>query len=478
MPHRVVRILDEVPAPLAAGFRALVEELKVPESFPRDVLDEAGLVAREPVIAGGAYADATGIEFVTIDPPASTDLDQALCLERRGDGYRVYYAIADVAAFVRPGAPLDAETHRRGETLYAPNLKTPLHPPVLSDDAASLLPGQERPALLWRVDLDAAGEIVDASVSRARVRSRAKLDYAGVQRRLDAGTAGPMLDLLPVIGRLRQEREIARGGVSLNVPEQEVDAEGAQWTLRYRVALPVEDFNAQISLLTGIAAAQLMLRGRVGLLRTLPPADPSALARLRRTAAALGIEWPPDEGYPEFVRSLDPSRGAGAAMASACTALFRGAGYVAFNGEVPAEHVHAALATPYAHVTAPLRRLGDRYAGEICVALCAGSGVPEWVTQALDAVPAELAESGRRAKAYERGIVDLVEALVLRDRVGETFTGTVIEADERGGVLLLADPAVEARVDGSGLVLGAQVPARLASVDLQRRAVRFVAGIR
>ena len=134
----------------------------------------------------------------------------------------MHYAIADVAAFVRPGGALDTEAHRRVTTLYFPDGKVPLHPTVLSEGAASLLPGQTRPALLWRIDLDTEGRAVATDVRRALVRSRAKLDYAGVQRQIDAGTAEEPLALLRDIGRLREEQEVARGGISLDVPEQEI----------------------------------------------------------------------------------------------------------------------------------------------------------------------------------------------------------------------------------------------------------------
>lgn len=174
-------------SPLRAALTALRTELDVPESFPPAVQAEAERAAKAPAVPP---LDATDIPFFTIDPPTSTDLDQAMHLSRRPDGgFRVRYAIADVAAFVVPGGMLDKETHRRVTTLYFPDEKTPLHPPVLSEDAASLLPDRTRPAALWTIDLDADGRTVAVDVHRALVRSRSKLDYEGVQRQLDAGTA-------------------------------------------------------------------------------------------------------------------------------------------------------------------------------------------------------------------------------------------------------------------------------------------------
>jgi exoribonuclease R len=278
------------------------------------------------------------------------------------------------------------------------------------------------------------------------------------------------------VGRLRKQREATRGGVSLPLPEQVVDITGDQWVLDFRTMLPVEEWNAQISLLTGMAAASLMVYARVGLLRTLPPPENRDVQRLHRTAKALGIEWPAEQVYPDFIRSLDPARPEHAAMVVACTRLLRGSGYVAFNGETPEQPEHAALASEYAHVTAPLRRLADRYAGEICVALCAGEDVPSWVLERLDGLPKTMQTSGHRAHQYENAVLDLVEAAVLEPHVGETFPAVVVQVDKDDtdqGDLVVQQPAVEARVRGSKLPLGGHVQARLAEADVHTRTVRF-----
>ena len=195
------------------------------------------------------HVDRTDIEFVTIDPPTSKDLDQAVLIERDGTGYLVRYAISDVPHFVRSGTALEAETHHRGQTLYAPSARIPLHPSVLSEDAASLLAdGKPRPAMLWEHRLDAEGQLVDVSLTRAMVLSRAKLNYEGVQADIDAGAPHPSIALLAEVGQLRQRLEIERGGVSLNLPDQEIVEREVTWELEFRRLVPVENFNAQISL--------------------------------------------------------------------------------------------------------------------------------------------------------------------------------------------------------------------------------------
>ena len=477
MPARKVGLPDELPSELADGLAAIRTSLEVPDAFPTEVLAAAEQAAAEPRLPD---RDRTDIELITIDPQGSRDLDQAVHITRDGTGFLVSYAIADVAAFVRAGDPVDLEAHRRGMTLYAPDRRTPLHPPVLSEGAASLLPGQVRPALLWTLRLDARGKMTDAEVDRALVRSRAQLSYVEAQAEIDSGSPRETLALLGLVGPWREQRETDRGGASLQIPEQEVVHEPAStgdpgWRLVYRAPLPVEGWNAQISLLTGMAAADIMLYGQVGVLRTMPPADPGALRRLRRTAKALGLSWPADMDYPDFLRSLDSHRPRHAAMLNACTALFRGAGYCTFCGGVPAEAEHAALAIEYAHVTAPLRRLVDRYAGETCVALCADQPVPDWVLRKLDGLAEEMAAAERRAKKYERAIIDLVEAFLLQARVGEEFTGTVIDVDpdRHRGTVMIAEPAVAAKVSGSHLPLGEQVRVRLVSADFSAGAVAF-----
>jgi len=454
---------------LRAGFAALRREVGVPESFPDAVLAEAETAARTPRLT---EHDRTDLPFLTIDPPGSLDLDQALLVARRGSGYRVRYAIADPAAFVSPGGAVDREAHVRGETLYSPDLRTPLHPPVLGEGAASLLPGELRPAVLWTIDLDSAGEGGAVDVRRALVRSRERLTYAEAQQRLES-TDDERLLLLREVGLLREERERDRGAVSLAIPEQEVVEAAGGWALQFRAPLPVEGWNAQISLLTGMAAAELMLYGEVGVLRTLPEAPAEELVRLRRTAAALDIDWPEGTSYAEVVRSLDPVRPEHAAFLEEATVLLRGAGYTAFEGGVPEQATHAGVAAEYAHVTAPLRRLVDRYAAEVCVALCAGAEVPEWARAGLSGLPAEMTEAGRRASALERGCVSLVEAVVLRDRVGEVFPAVVVDVSSDGGVVQLREPAVRARCAGDGLPLGQRVDVRLAEADPQRRTVLF-----
>ncbi len=465
------------PAPDFAAVRA---EFALPDAFPAAVLAEAARAAADRPGPGPGRRDATDVELVTIDPPGSKDLDQAVGVFRHGSGFRVHYAIADLGAVVAPGEALDAEVRLRGQTVYLPDGSVPLHPPVLSEDAASLLPDGPRAAVLWTFDLDGAGEQVAASVERAVVRSRARLDYAGVQAGLDAGEVHPALAALPELGPLRREHAVHRGAIELELPEQEVVPDGAGgWTVRVRRRLDVEAWNAEISLLTGMAAARIMLDAGVGVLRTLPAPEPDALEAFRRAARELGFAFPDGAPVAEVLAGLPADTPSALAVRRAATALLRGAGYCAFDrsagAEPPTDAGHGGIGAPYTHVTAPLRRLVDRFGTEVCLALTAGVELPGWLREALPTLPDVMADSDTLAGRVDRACVDRTEAALLSGGVGREFDAVVLrpgKADGDVGEVYVPDPPVLARCTGE-LTAGAVVRVRLTVAEPATGRIEF-----
>ncbi|HEY4615142.1 MAG TPA: RNB domain-containing ribonuclease [Citricoccus sp.] len=434
---------------LARGLAALRAEFGLPGAFTPEVLAEAERAAAG-VMAALPENARTDLPLVTIDPPGSTDLDQALFIvpgaAGHPGGFTVHYAIADVPAFITPGGALDQETLRRGQTFYLPDGRVPLHPDVISEGAGSLLPGRERPAYLWTFALDAAGTLTGTRLERATVRSREQLTYAQAQERIDAlpglpvastGSGGATaereavdrsLALLRRVGILRTRQEAARGGASLRLPEQEITATDHGYEVLTAPPLQVEDWNAQLSLLTGMAAARIMLDGGVGVLRTMPPADQDSIDRFRARTRALGHPWPHAQSYGEYLRGLDIRDPAQLAIMHAATSLFRGAGYTAFDGAPPEVTVQAAIAAPYAHATAPLRRLVDRFVLVTCLALLHGDPVPEPVRAALPVLPEVMRESNLTASQVTNAALELVEAASLHGREGQEFDAVVVSA--------------------------------------------------
>ncbi|MEU3275334.1 RNB domain-containing ribonuclease [Saccharomonospora sp. NPDC006951] len=464
-----------VHTPGAGDFASLRADFELPESFPPDVLAEAEAVAGDPECAG-EREDATGVPFVTVDPAGAKDLDQAVCLEPvRGGGIRVHYAIADLAAFVPPGGAIDAEARRRGQTLYLPDGNVPLHPPELSEGAASLLPGMVRPAVLWTIDTDSGGEPTAVRVRRALVRSTERFDYDTVAAALEAGTAHPSIAALPALGRARRELAVRRGAVELQLPEQEISAgPDGGWLLVRRPRNDVEAWNAEVSLLTGMTAASIMLEAGVGVLRTLPEADDETVDWLRRSAGALGIPWPREATVSELLAGLDPAQPASLALYAGTTRLLRGAGYTAFDGGVPELATHAGIGGPYAHVTAPIRRLVDRFATEVCLAVTSGKPVPRWVRASLAELPELMQGSDTFAARVERAYLDQVEAWMLAEHIGRVFDAVVLRAEENKAEIFVENPPVLGKCSGSGFPEGGRISVRLTAVDVAKRRVSFV----
>ncbi len=468
-PHRRVRLAEPAPSPLAADFARIREQFDVHPDFPGAVEDAAQAAAGRRTAADGR-ADLRGLAFFTVDPPGSMDLDQAMLLERRTDGgYRVRYAIADVGQFVDRSGPIEAEAWRRGVTVYTPDTRCPLYPRSVGEGAASLLPDEDRPAIVFTVELDEAGNEASASVGRALVRSREKLDYAHL--------GGERETVLHEIADRRTALARARGAVALNAPAQEVVPDPGSpsgYRLEWESRLPSEDWNAEISLLAGSVAAAVMLRHRVGLLRVMGGADPYRVGVLRHAAAALGVSWPPEVGYEEFARDLRPTDAARAALLEQARGVMGRAGYAAFSGEVPEAHVHAGLATPYAHTTAPLRRLADRYVLDLLVQLESGAAPDAAAVETLRRLPEQMEEAESRAGQVERAIVDELEARLLEHRVGERFEAVVVEHDARGARLQIAEPPIRARLRSDARIdPGTTLAVRLVGADPVGRSLQF-----
>jgi len=444
-------------------------DLGLPTAFPEEVDAAASRAARtvptDPAAAG--IDDLRDLEFLTIDPAGSTDLDQAMHLERTATGGILHYAIADVPAFVEPGGPVDAEARLRGQTLYAADGRVPLHPVVISEDAASLLPDRDRRAYVWRFELDDGARPVAMTLRRAVIRSRAQWTYTGAQAAIESGTAPPTLRALAWFGPQRLEREAERGGASLNVPEARVvpDDDGG-YRLERESPLVIEDWNAQVSLLTGMAAADLMLHGRVGILRTMPAADPDDVAAFRAQTVALGLPWHEGVAYGDYLRALDRRDPSALAILDAATGLFRGAGYVAFDGEPPADPIQSAIGAPYAHTTAPLRRLVDRWSLVVCEAIANDREVPAWARESLPSLPKIMGRSDGVANRLEAGTLDRVEAAQLSGREGRAFDAVVLSRRNGTARVQLTDPPVAAHVEGLQAAAGTTVRLRLVSADV------------
>ncbi|MEO7563760.1 MAG: RNB domain-containing ribonuclease [Sphingomicrobium sp.] len=448
---------------LGDGLAAIRDQFKLPASFPPVVEEAAAAAARAPL---NGHTDRTAMPFVTLDPISSTDLDQAFAIERSGNDLILFYAIADVSAFVAPGSAIDQEAWARGETFYLPDGKTSLYPTILCEGAASLLPDGDRPCILFAVRIAPDGRSSLDSAERAMIRSRAKLGYATV-------TDADLPDGFHELSSRIAAAEEARGAARVDPPQQQVvAAAGGDFTLGFRPMSVIEQANAAMSLAANLAIADSMFAHSTGLFRIMAEPGRRSLSRLRHTADALGVEWASHVPLKQREASLDPNSPKDAAFMLAIRRAGAGASYAPFiPGKRP---FHSAMAATYAHATAPLRRLADRYVTEAALAIANARPVPDWVSAAFLELPLVMNRAEARASQIDSAVIELAEAVVLQPRVGETFQGRVTDLDERGARIQLCSDAVVTRVKTDGLELGAAVSLKLVEDDIKRRLTRFI----
>jgi VacB/RNase II family 3'-5' exoribonuclease len=456
-----MKALRDPDAILAGGLAAIRGEFQVPDGFPPEVLAAAETAAKR---VPNEHADRTDRPFVTLDPASSTDLDQAFAIARAGNDLLLHYAIADVAWFVDDDGPIDAEAWRRGATLYLPDGKAGLYPPVLSEGAASLLPDGPRPCVIFTIRIDPDGKAHLDGAERAIVRSRAKLAYSKVA---DADLPEGFAEFAARM----QAAEAKRGASRVDPPEQEVAETNGHYELVFRERFAAEDRNAALSLAANLAIADALQAHHTGLFRVMAGPDERAVKRLRFTARALGLDWPDAAPLADFERGLDPADPKQAAFMTAIRRAGSGAAYVPYReGVVP---WHAALAATYAHATAPLRRLADRYVVRATLAIANGEAVPDVVTAAFDKLPKVMGRADAHSGQIERAVIDLAETVMLGDRIGDVFEAVVTDLDERGARIQLRDLPIVARVVAHNVDPGETIRVKLIAAEPATRTITF-----
>ncbi len=424
---------------LLDGFRAIRAAAGVPEG------DVANVSLNVNVAAVGRR-DATDIAFVTLDPLASTDLDQAYAVKREGENIILFYAIADIGAFVARGSDVEKQAWLRGVTVYCPDGSVPLYPRELSSQRASLLPDGPRPAILLTVQVDVQGQARLLQVERATVKSRAKLAY---ETTTDADLPADVLELASRIYRA----ETARGAFRVDRPDQQVVIDSAApggLRLCFATKRNSEDRNAALSLAANLAVASYFLEKGLGLFRVMDDPDAVQMGRLRSAAKAVGIDWPSDQGLSALVKQLRMDRPQHLQLSLLIRRVGGAARYMQFPDPLAKEQRkpwHSAIAASYAHATAPMRRLADRYVLELLVALFANDqkAVNE-LTPLLAQLPAVMQTAERRAAKVEHDSIDLIETAMLHPLLGTVLDATITELGKDNWQVQIDEPAVIRRV--------------------------------
>ena len=458
---RVVAVIGNPETERAVSLIA-IHNLDIPYRFPAAVLKEAeeagevGLKGRE---------DWRAIPLVTIAPADAKDHDDAVYAEPDPDpknegGHLVYVAIADVAAYVRPGTALDREAYLRGNSVYFPDRVVPMLPERISNDLCSLKAGVNRPALAVRMVIGADGRKRSHSFHRVTFRSAAKLAYVEAQAAIDGqpnDTTGPILDsiLRPLwaayrtMGKARERR----APLDLDLPERKIllDDKGMVENVHVPPRLDAHRLIEEMMIAANVAAAETLEKHRTPLIyRVHDTPSREKLTALREFLSSLDLPFAKSEAVRpiDFNRILAKARADGKSE-QVSEMVLRSQAQAEYSAE---NYGHFGLNLDrYAHFTSPIRRYADLIVHRALItALDLGSdGLSESEFEKLPPIAQHISSTERRAMIAERETVDRLLAQFLATKIGASFEGKISGVTRSGLFIRLAETGADGFVPAS-----------------------------
>ncbi len=434
---RIVERLGDPTAPKAVSLIA-IHQHGIPDDFPDKVIEEADKA--KPVGLKGRE-DLRDMPLLTIDPADARDHDDACYAHADDDpknpgGHVIWVAIADVAAYVKPGTALDREARKRGNSSYFPDRVVPMLPDRLSGDLCSLHEGVPRACIAVRMQIDAEGNKIGHRFVRGLMRSAASLNYTEVQEAIDGNPndrTGPLLDtvlnpLYAAYAALKKARSV-RQPLELDLPERKIvlsDA-GEVTSVAFRDRLDAHKLIEEFMILANVAAAETLIAKRRPLLfRVHEEPAPEKLESLRETAQAAGLNLA--KGQVLQTRHLNALLNAAAGTEDAelinLTTL-RSMAQAYYN---PENFGHFGLALRnYAHFTSPIRRYADLIVHRALISAhgWGKDGLTEDEIARLEETATHISDTERRSMMAERDTTDRYLAAYLSERVGNEFSGRI-----------------------------------------------------
>jgi ribonuclease R len=445
--------------------RIEVEKIKIRdgirEVFPDDVEQEAAaLPARVDRDVAASREDLRDIDLVTIDPETARDHDDAIWVERKGSGFRLIVAIADVSHYVTEGTAMDREAISRGTSVYLPDRAIPMLPPELSTNLASLVPNRDRLCMAVEMHIDDKGHVTSHRVFEAVMRSHGKLYYEGVARALGLTDQGPhqpsaekripTLEILLDLSQRLRARRRKRGSLDFDLPEGKIvlDDHGEPKEIvqsrkdpgvrqAYRI---VED----MMLVTNeTVAAHIKRHAAPGVFRVHGKPDPERISMFCQVAKSFGYELEEEAAATpkQLSKFLDQIEGTN--EASLLRYLLLRAMQQAVYDTDPTTGHFALAAKDYLHFTSPIRRYPDLLVHRVLRSMIRNESLDAAsLRPRLQRFAAQASEAERRAMIAERDVMDVYRTIYMQKHIGDEFEGRISGFAPFGIYVQVSDPFV------------------------------------
>jgi ribonuclease R len=445
---------------------ALLRDLNVDVEFPEEVERETERFAAPASAAELARRrDLRGLRIVTIDPATAKDFDDALSIEKLGDGlWRLGVHIADVAQYVTEDTALDAEALRRSTSIYPVDRVVPMLPERLSNDLCSLRPDEDRYALSCFMDINRAGDVTRYELAESVIRSRHRLNYGEVQEFFDesqrrdefafADVANDLIELREVARALNRMR-MERGALDLDMPEKKIVCNESGDVLELLRSERFESHRLveECMLIANETVACHMRQKELPVLyRIHEVPDPNSLAKLAPALSIFGVQMPTHKFIPTPAL-LQP-------MVARMARLDGGhiGQYMLLRGLMrarywPENRGHFGLAsTCYCHFTSPIRRYPDLLTHRVLKdALQGKTKEPNYLERFTEEAVEKIADTcnaqAEWAEDVERQAETLKALEFMREYVGGVFEGWIAGITRKGFFVELIDYPVEGYVD-------------------------------
>lgn len=440
------------PGELATEIEAVCSMMAIATEFPGAAVDEAEACSEPGPGDIEGRLDLRPLAMFTIDPADAADHDDAVGIEKTGDGWRLTVAIADVSHYVRPGSALDEEARRRTTSTYFPGRAVHMLPEALAAGAASLVPGRDRLTMSVSLEIDPEGRPLSTSFAKSVIRSRANVSYEEAQAILDgpeSNELGPSLLMMQdCASRLRTQR-MARGAIDLDIPEAlvELDGNGRPQTMRQTARLMSHRMIEEFMLAANEAVARhITSLDRALLYRNHERPDEESIIRLAARLSLLGLRLAGGDAArePAALQAVVKKAAGKPFERLANLMVLRAMTQARYSAE---RAIHFGLASQcYTHFTSPIRRYPDIITHRALAATFGNRPEEAEKASSLPELALLCSQGERRATGAERDIRRAAGVMIMVRHVGKTFRGTVTSVERFGFFVELDDFFVEGLV--------------------------------